>query len=94
MEKLVSTLKASGSNVSIVLKYGEPQELLLDHARDISADCIFIDADIMAHGQGLGRELSNVAQSVVLGARCSVEIVRPRTVTREQSTALDFGVLA
>lgn len=83
LEEQVSNLRAGGSNVSIALKYGEPQELLLEHAKDVSADCIFIAADIMAHGQETGRELSNVAQSVVLGARCSVEIVRPRTVTRE-----------
>lgn len=83
LEEQVSKLRARGSNVSLALKYGEPQELLLDYARDISADCIFIAADIMAHGQAPGRELSNVALSVVLGSPCSIEIVRPRTVMRE-----------
>ena len=82
LEELVSKFRAGDSTVSIALKYGEAQELLLEHAKD-SADCIFIAADIMAHCQGTGRELSNVAQSVVLGAACSVEIVRPRTVTHE-----------
>jgi len=83
LEELVRKLRAGGSNVSIALKYGEAQELLLEHAKDVSADCIFIDADIMARGHETRRELSDVAQSVVLGAPCSVEIVRPRTVTRE-----------
>jgi len=83
LEELVSKLRAGGSKVSIALKYGEAPELLLEHARDSSADCIFIAADIMVHRQGTRRELSNVAQSVVLGAPCSVEIVRSRTVTRE-----------
>ena len=77
VEELLSKLRARGSNVSVALKYGELQELLLEHAKDISADCIFIEADIRAHGPGTSRELSNVAQSVVLGAPCSVEIVRP-----------------
>jgi nucleotide-binding universal stress UspA family protein len=76
LEEQLSELRATGANVSIALKYGQPQELLLDHARDISADCIFIDAETMAEGQGPGRELSNVAQTVVLGAPCSVEVVR------------------
>ena len=80
LEELVSKLRAGGSNVSIALKYGEAQELLLQHAKNISADCIFIAADIMARGQGTRGELSKVAQSVVLGAPCSVEILRPRTV--------------
>ena len=77
LEELVSKLRAGGSNVSMALKYGEAQEVLLEHAKEISADCIFIAADIA------GSEFSNVAQSVVLGAPCSVEVVRPRTVTRE-----------
>jgi len=80
LEELVSKLRAGGSNVSIALKYGEAQELLLQHAKNISADCIFIAADIRARGQGTRGELSKVAQSVVLGAPCSVEILRPRTV--------------
>jgi nucleotide-binding universal stress UspA family protein len=79
VEELVSKLRTGVSNVSIALKYGEAQELVLEHAKDISADCIYIAADIKAHRQGTGRELSSVAQSVVLGAPCSVEIVRPRT---------------
>jgi len=83
LEELVSKLRAGGSTVSIALKYGEAQELLLQHAKDVSADCIFIEADIMARGPEKSRELSDVAQSVVLGAPCSVEIVRPRIETRE-----------
>jgi nucleotide-binding universal stress UspA family protein len=83
LEEFVSKLRAGGANVSIARKYGEAEELLLEHAKDISADCIFIDANIMARGQGTRTELSDVAQSVVLGARSSVEIVRQGTVTRE-----------
>ena len=83
LEELVSKLRAGGSNVSIALEYGEAQELLLEHAKNILADCIFIAAYMLALDQETSRELSDVAQSVVLGAPCSVEIVRPRTVTRE-----------
>jgi nucleotide-binding universal stress UspA family protein len=96
LEALVSKLRAGGSNVSIALKYGEAQELLLEHAKE-SADCIFIAADIMARGQGARRELSDVAQSVVVGAPCSVEIVRPgvlSVVEDETIPALNFfGVI-
>ena len=82
LEELVSKSQTGGSNVSIALKYGEAEELLLEQAKDL-ADCIFIAADIMAHSQETGRKFSNVAQSVILGAPCSVEIVRPRTASHE-----------
>ena len=54
-------------------------------AKEVSADCIFIDPDILGHAQGNGdtRELSKIVQSVALGASCSVEIVQPRIVRHE-----------
>ncbi len=77
----------AGTSVNIVaVKYGQrPEDLLLEHAKEISADCIFLEADILAHGQRNGDTggLSKVAQSVILGAPCSVEIVRPKILTRE-----------
>jgi nucleotide-binding universal stress UspA family protein len=85
LQEIVAKLRATGSNVSIAFKYGEAQDLLLEHAKEMSADCIFMDADMLGHGQGIGgsKGLSRVAQSIVLGAPCSVEIVRPKTVTHE-----------
>lgn len=78
LEELAGTLRARGLKVSITVTYGQqPADLLLEHAKEISADCIFLDADLLGHGQRNG--LSKVAQSVVLGASCSVEIVRPTT---------------
>lgn len=85
LEEKVAKLRATGSNVSIAFKYGEAEDVLLEHAKEVSADCIFIDADILGHAQGNGdaRGLSKVAQSVALGAPCSVEIVRPRIVRND-----------
>lgn len=82
LENMIGKFGAPGSRVSIVFKYGEPQDVLLEHAKEVSADCIFIDADILGDAQGNGdtRGLSKVAQSVALRAPCSVEIVRPRIV--------------
>jgi nucleotide-binding universal stress UspA family protein len=86
LEGLASELRGRRLKVSIAVKYAQrPEDLLLQHAKEMSADCIFLDADILAHGQR-NRDtggLSKVAQSVVLGAPCSVEVVRPRTLTRE-----------
>jgi len=86
LERLASTLRGRGLKVWAAVKYGQqPEELLLEHARQISADCIFLEADVLAHRQENGDSsvLSKVAQSVVLGALCSVEVVRPAISTRE-----------
>lgn len=85
LENMVGKFGAPGSKVSIVFEYGEPQDVLLEHAKKVSADCIFIDADILGHAQGNGDVwgLSKVAQSVALRAPCSVEIVRPGIVRHE-----------
>ena len=82
---LASTLRGRRLQVSIAVKYGQrPEELLLEHAKEMSADCIFLNADILAHRQGNGSGvLSKAAQSVVLGAPFSVEVVRPGMLTRE-----------
>jgi nucleotide-binding universal stress UspA family protein len=86
LEGLAGTLRGRHLKVWIAVKYGQrPEDLLLEHAKETSADCIFLDADILAHGQRNGGAggFSKVAQSVVLGAPCSVEVVRPRILTRE-----------
>lgn len=86
LEGLASTLRGRRLKVSLAVKYGQrPEELLLEHAEEISADCIFLEADVSAHrqGNGDGGGLSKVAEYVVLGAPCSVEIVRPGILTRE-----------
>ena len=46
---------------------------------------LVIRANILGddEGNGNGRRLSKVGQAVVLGAHCTVELVRPRVVTHE-----------
>ena len=71
-----NTLRASGLEVSIAREVGEPEEVLLQRSRESSVDCVFIDphvgrADVLDRGG-----LSEVAVALVLGAQCSVEIVR------------------
>ena len=65
--------------VSTAIRNGQAQEVLLQEARAFSADCIFIDSQ--GHGLNDGSDspgLSKVAQALMLGAHCSVEIVRAR----------------
>ena len=79
LQQLAEWLRAAGVNVSTAIRNGQAQEVLLQEARAFSADCIFIDSQ--GHGPDDGHDrpgLSKVAQALVLGAHCSVEIVRAR----------------
>ena len=79
-------LRAIGLGVSLAMREGLPREVLLREARELSADCIFIDAQGLRHELSDGvedRGLSKVAQALVLGAHCSVEVVRARSFNSE-----------
>ena len=84
LERKADRLRATGLEVAIGVKYGQPEDVLLQEARDHSADCIFIDS------HGLGRRqsddpdrrgLSKAVEAILLGAPCSVEIVRSKNLT-------------
>ena len=70
------TLRANGLEASVGIEDGEPEAVALLKSRASSVDCIFIDSHYgrtdVSDGSGLGK----VAAAVVLGAPCSVEIVR------------------
>lgn len=86
LEGLASTLRGRRLRVSNAVVYGQrAEDLFLEHAKEMSADCIFLEANMLAHRPGNGDSdvLSKVVQSVVLGAPCSVEVVRPRISTPE-----------
>ena len=82
LEVAAQTLRAKGLTVSIALRDGKPQDVLLQEAREFAADCIFISS------RGFSREfeagddqpgLCKAAAALVLGAHCSVEVVRAKT---------------
>jgi len=86
LEKQADRLRAAGLEVSIGIKYGPPEDVLLQEARDLSADCIFIES----HGFGRRRSdgsdrrgLGKAVEAILLGAHCSVEIVRSTNLTGE-----------
>ena len=79
LEELAERLRAVNLKVSTATRNGQAQEVLLQEARTFSADCIFIDSQ--GHGLDNGSDslgLSKVAQALILGAHCSVEVVRAR----------------
>ena len=86
LERQADRLRATGLEVSISIKYGQPQDVLLQEARDLSADCIFIDSHGLGRRQSDGsdsRGLGKAAEAILLGAQCSVEIVRSKNLPEQ-----------
>jgi len=81
LDSAAKTLGAKGLAVSIAIRDGKPQDVLLREAREFAADCIFIESRGLDRevDEGYGGEgLGNTATALVLGAHCSVEIVRAK----------------
>lgn len=74
---VAETLGASGLSAEPAVRDGEPRSVIVDEAKEWSADLIVLGS----HGYaGLKRWLlGSVAQSVVGHAPCSVEVVRRKT---------------
>ena len=71
-------LRATGLEVSIATEDGRP-EVLLQKSQQSWVDCVFVDPH---HGQDDGLDesrLSEVARAVILGAKCSVEVIRAKS---------------
>ena len=74
VEKHASALYGAGLRVETHIYHGEPKQGLLDAARDLAADCIFIGAHGLHHE---GRpSLGAIASAIASRAPCTVEIVR------------------
>jgi len=86
LERQADRLRATGLEVSIGIKDGQPEDVLLREARDLSADCIFIESHGLGRRQSDGsdrRGLGKAVEAILLGAHCSVEIVRSKNLTGE-----------
>ena len=83
LQKVAAKLRAVGLGVTFAVIDGQPPDVVLNKARELSADCIFIDSRDGIDRRGLGK----VAQALVLGAQCSVEVVRQLHSTVESLKA-------
>ena len=86
LERQADRLRAIGMEVSIEIKYGQPEDVLLREARDLSADCIFVESHGLGRRRSDGsdrRGLVKAVEAILLGAHCSVEIVRSKNLTGE-----------
>jgi nucleotide-binding universal stress UspA family protein len=74
---VAETLRSSGLAAETVVRDGDPRSVIVDEAKNWSADLIVVGS----HGYtGMKRWLlGSVAQSVVSHAPCSVEVVRRKS---------------
>jgi nucleotide-binding universal stress UspA family protein len=79
------TLRAKGLKASIAIETGELEEVLLQRSRESSVDCVFIDPHYGRTDVFDASRLSEVATAVVLGAQCSVEVVRANNSNNQYS---------
>lgn len=83
LDQAAQILRAKGLTVSVAIRDGKPQHVLLHEAREFAADCIFIDSRDFSRelNEGYDRPgLGKAATALVLGAHCSVEVVRAKNV--------------
>ena len=81
LDQAAQKLRAKGLTVSIAVRDGKPQDVLLQEASEFAADCIFIDSRGMSCELDVGydrRDLGKAAEAITLGAHCSVEVVRAK----------------
>ena len=73
LDTLADTLRAKGLKVSIEIVDGQSKELLLQKSQESSVGCVFVDPH---HGDVDASGLSASVKALILGAQCSVEVVR------------------
>jgi nucleotide-binding universal stress UspA family protein len=83
VEQSADELRAVGLRVSTAFRDGQPQDVLLQEARELAADCIFIEPHGFQPALNAGldrRSLGRAAVALILGAHCSIEVVRPKSL--------------
>jgi nucleotide-binding universal stress UspA family protein len=67
-------LRRAGLSVESALRYGDPKHVLVEEAKTLDADCIFVGARGQSRLQRL--LLGSVSTAVCVHAQCSVEVIR------------------
>jgi len=86
IEQGIAELRAPGLKVSVSVREHLPLDVLIEEAREWSADCIFVDALAFSRrpeSPNGAPTFSNVIKALAMGAPCSVEIVRGESLPQE-----------
>lgn len=83
--RLEAELREAGCEVSLLVRDGDPRGVLLEEAKRMGVDCIFVGATGMSALDRL--LLGSVSGAVTARAECSVEVVRkPASEQQKQQT--------
>jgi nucleotide-binding universal stress UspA family protein len=85
VNQFAGEIQSAGWSAEPKIFEGEPKHRLLRHAEEWQADCIFLGAHGLDHGER--RSLGSFASAVATRAHCSVEIVRERASTHRVAPA-------
>jgi len=78
-EPSADKLRSAGLDAAVVITKGNPKEQLIEEAESWGADCIVVGAKGV---RGIDRLLlGSVSSAVAARAPCSVEVVRPKSMT-------------
>lgn len=79
LDTWADTLRAKGLEVSTAIEDGQPEEVFLRKSQESSVGCVFVDPH---HGEGDvdASGLSAGVKALILGAQCSVEVVRANSL--------------
>jgi nucleotide-binding universal stress UspA family protein len=84
IEQGIEELRASGLKVSVATREHLPVDVLIEEAGEWGANCIFVDAlGFSRRAENGGPSVSNVIKALAIGAPCSVEIVRGKSLAQE-----------
>jgi nucleotide-binding universal stress UspA family protein len=73
-DNAIAELHRAGLTAEPALRYGDPKAVLIEEARNVDVDCIFVGARGRSSFAGL--LLGSVSTAVTSRAHCSVEVVR------------------
>lgn len=76
LDTLADMLRAKGLKISVEIVDDQSKELLLQKSQESSVGCVFVDPH---HGDVDASGLSAGVKALILGAQCSVEVVRAST---------------
>lgn len=68
-------LAAEGLKATVEFREGDPRRVLIERARELGADCVFVGA-LGVEGDPGDPGLGRVSTGLVTGAHCSVEVAR------------------
>jgi nucleotide-binding universal stress UspA family protein len=73
-ERAADELRHTGLAVEVALRYGDPKAVLVEEAKSVNTDCIFVGA--RGHSKIQRLLLGSVSAAVSARAPCSVEVIR------------------